>query len=260
MEHAKATRLAENQANRSGTRYLDIQKLLLDFMRTMGPNDVVATTADICFVPEIREIVTNASDEVYEKFKSTLPAQLPDLSKNCIDQRNAYLAELIVAARQTEAAVTASEAAVSDSAAEPMGDAMPSGSPKSSDPMCLLKLATSWFQCPMGYCGSLDYEQAHTHRCLFFMRGNDDTVTNAYIKQMGVQPWNLERTRIQFNVTAAAVAAELVQAYGKDPLVTTAEEMDLMNPRFAILQKDSVAVVTWRRIASSILSVVDLFD
>lgn len=222
------------------------------------PTDVVATAADICFVPDIKRIMMKGSDEEFTKFKATLLDRLPELSRECLEQRDRLLVDLVVKARKPSTAaladvVTESTSAETSADAPNLDktDAPATPSPPSSklpNPKELLRLATSWFKCS-AQCGLIDYDRTNAHGCLFYQRGQQNAATNAYINQMGVQPWNLGRDGLSYSVAAAELATKLIQACGKDPSVTTMEEMDELNPRVAHLHKDNVVVTTWRKTA-----------
>jgi hypothetical protein len=69
---------------------------------------------------------------------------------------------------------------------------------------------------------------------------------------MGVQPWNLDGNLLTYNTESAELATKLISACGLDPKVTTKEEMDALQPRFALLGSTGVEITTWRRIVISL--------
>lgn len=66
-----------------------------------------------------------------------------------------------------------------------------------------------------------------------------------------MQPWNLGGKGLAFETIPAEMATKVVLACGKDPQVTTMEEMDQLKHRFILLHASSVEVVSWRQLVQS---------
>jgi hypothetical protein len=245
MEGCKEAGAREAFANRCGNRFQDIAALFYEFQRFGHPHDLVADPADICFLPDVRDIVENAGDDEFDEFFDTLLDQLPELSRKCLEDREEFMANLV-----RESMARAEESTTGDEPSNGVETASSSASPKQ-----LLSLATTWFSCsfPGRSCKTaFRYEDAHRHGCFFRNQyKKPDSDNHKYIQQLGRQAWNLYGDKLVYLTQEAATVRKILEACDKDPNTTTAEEMDALKPRFALRKQTSVELVGWRGIVSA---------
>lgn len=100
-----------------------------------------------------------------------------------------------------------------------------------------LFLATTFFQCCTSGCVEPnDTERILAHRCLTKLFHSLDPSCDArkalYYRDLGSEPWNFGRSRVEFHQEASAVAHKLVTLYGLDPLVTDGDKMSQDEPLY----------------------------
>jgi hypothetical protein len=251
MENCKEAGTRKALANRCGTRFKQIKGTFDQFQRSGHPYDLVARAADICFMPEVRFVMEEATDEEFVSFAATVLDDLPELSRKCLKVRETFMTNLIPkpATQSKEPAPQSKEPAPTEDSPD---DAPPSASPKE-----MLNLATTWFKCriPASYCmNAFRCEEAHRHPCLFTNQyKTSDTENHTYIQQLETQPWNLYADGLTYATREAAATKELLEACGKDPTTTTAEEMDELKLRFLLRKPSSVEILGWRGIVSAFI-------
>jgi hypothetical protein len=230
MEQCEETGIREALANRVGTRFVQLSAIFDQFKYSGHPHLLLASAADICCLREIRVIMETSSDEEFHAFKASFSDRIPELSHECIEAREDFMANLVPGPVNQPTETTSADTTSTE--IEPV-----SVSPRES-----LKLATTWFQCA-GCREIFRYDCAHRHPCLSKnqWRGVE---TDAYIKQLNAHPWNLCGDGIKY----IRPEADLFTACAVDPEIVTAADMDKLKARFVIAHPNSVGFTSWRGI------------
>lgn len=128
-----------------------------------------------------------------------------------------------------------------------------------------LTLATTFFSDSSSlrsYCCDepISYPEVLVHPCLTMLNPPSISVTTLEketFRLLGSRPWNYNDPPLQFHEDAYAVARSVVQSCGLDPDVTTAAQMDTMNPLIECLEcRDERAgwqpeIMMWRKAVSA---------
>jgi hypothetical protein len=228
METRKKERLRTDFINRQQRRFASILNVVCHFARSRHPNDFSPSAMDICSFSGIKDIVIKGTDEEFRTFKQGLFRQLPDLCTQCLEKRIEVLQSLI----------PCGDRAPSSKAVE---TAAPSESSSQDSPVPVHHLATSWYRCKR-YCDDMfDYRDVltHSHCC-----------NNADLGSDGMQIVEFGVDFVDYVPRAAKVARQLIIACGKDPKVTTVDDMDGLQRRFALMKGSTIEVVAWRTLVS----------
>ena len=166
---------------------------------------------DICWIPEIKTIITEGSAEEFETLKAGLPDILPILAVELKRARLAALSALL-----------------------------PYGNP----PMERLSLATTWFKCERDGCPPLEPKQALAHDCFKQSYPNASESDRHYMGLVG-RPWAL-CPGTSFYEAKAEFARELILAAGGNPETMTHEDMNNHRYRFVQYTHTSVTNESFR--------------
>lgn len=151
MVSCKIDRLAAKERKRVPIRCQKIKDAIDHLQRLGHPHDLHPKPADICFIPEIKDIILTAEKEDFKLFvKQTLPETYATLSQDCLEKREEILADLITKSQHPVLPKTTNLREVGSSAT-------------ASANRKLLDLATSWFFC----CRVMDWREAHDHSCIY---------------------------------------------------------------------------------------------
>jgi hypothetical protein len=158
------------------------------------------------------------------------------LSQECIHKREEYLMQLLVKGHKSFNRSSGKDIVIPDSTDQ-------------------LRLATTWFNCTgkSQRCRiPLDLEEIHRHKCMSRSDIESETYSEHIHLQwaIGEQAWNVNKDRVEYDPQAAKTGWKVVKACGKDPLVTTTEEMDTCKPRFLWVRDNKAKVVSWRGVVS----------
>jgi hypothetical protein len=213
LETIKSKRLQRERAAAINERCRTMASILDAFILTQDLTTAFPSVADVCEMNEVKAIIQGTPVEVTVNRESfaEVEAQLPTL---CDEWRSSKDRELVLMmnAAEVEGSIKVEE-----------------GEEASIDVSCL-QLATTWFSCrdctePISYPRVL----AHSHAIAVDFRNRrgdePDTLTT-----LNCDLWNRNGDRIKFHVRAHEAAKVIVKACGRDPDVTTAEEMNAIDP------------------------------
>jgi hypothetical protein len=232
MEECKAERIRAYLLRRQETRFIAMKEIVKLFKRSCHPNDFIPKPEEIFSLPDVKGILVDGTDEEFDTFKDGLASQLPEL-------RNRYLEKQY---RRLQGKIPRRIAGSSDNAAET------SARSESHDFVPSHQLATSWYTCKKyGSCGVFNSRDILVH--------SDLRPSDARFTSNGVDIRDYFDEYLNYAPKASAMAKKMIIACGKDPKVTTIDEMDKLQARFVSLYRYQAKVVTWWRLVSYCLHV-----
>ena len=230
MEQGKAGRIRAYLLQRQETRFIAMKDIVKLFKRSCHPNDFIPKSEEIFSLSDVKDILVDGTDEEFDTFKDGLISQLPELRNRYLEKQHELLQSRI-----PRRIAGSSNNAVKTSARSESHDFVPSH-----------QLATSWYTCrKYGGCGVFNYRDTLTH--------SDLRPSDARFTSNGMDIRDHCDEYLDYAPKASEMAKKMVIACGKDPKVTTIDEMDKLQARFVSLQRYKVEVLTWWRLVSYFL-------
>jgi hypothetical protein len=190
MHDKRAQRIQREMRDMILTRAGEIAKIVQLNQRQTEWGDFYPLKADICWLPDVRTIITEGSAEEFEALKAGLPDRLPFLTMEFKEARSAALVALL---------------------------------PYKNPSVEKLSLATTWFQCENCWCPALRYSSALVHNCFKWHYSNSPESDQYYMELVG-QPWALSKD-MSFHKEKAELGRKIILAAGGDPETLTYQEM-----------------------------------
>ena len=210
MSDKKTQRIQRETRELISSRVKELTQIVDSNQRQGEPRDFHLSKEDICWIPEIRAIITEGSAEKFDELKAGLADRLPPLAAEFKEARSATLLPLLP---------------YKDSSVEK------------------LSLATTWFKCEHSWCPALRHSGALVHTC-FKRSYSDAPESDRYYMDLVGRPWALSQGTT-FHQKKAEFARELILAVGGDPETVTHEEMDNKGHRFVRRHDSSVTFVSF---------------
>lgn len=197
MSDKKTQRIQRETRELISSRVKELTQIIESYQRQGEPSDFHLLKEDICWIPDIRTLITEGSAEEFEELKAGLDERLPALTAGFEEDRLAALLPLL-----------------------PYGD--PS--------VGKLSLATTWLKCEHSWCAAIRHSGALIHTC-FKRSYSDASESDRYYMDLVGRPWALGQGTL-FYEKKAEFARELILAVGGDPETMTHEDMDKQGHRF----------------------------
>ena len=216
---------AELQRTKWLSRMEKISKIVDSFRSSLShPHDFSPSTADACWIPEVRKAIVDGTDEEFEDRKADVRSRISELSATWLEERRKVFLGLL---------------------------------PQDSPSLEHLSLATTLFDC-MG-CRKLcmRIEEALSHWCLprdngeYFPMFSSTSSANFYYYDVGA-PWDSGHAVYRYSDKLSALVRELVLECGEDPDTITTKEMNRKHHRFVTFGANgSITVLSWFQAVSS---------
>lgn len=179
------------------------------YQRTFHPHDFYPSAADVCRIPDVREVSMDGTDEEFNACIEGLTSRLPELTSKLLGERTAILSALI---------------------------------PFDERPDNVLSLAAVWFNCESCMrhlqCSLLHGLDALVHECLYAKPVGEVAFDTIALRG----GWHATFT---FSKLSSAIARELVLDCHEDPESITLAEMNSKLYRFIVGESDQV-VCSWK--------------
>ena len=225
MERESQRIHSQLDARRHSSRVARVGKVVESFRLSLPhPCDFSPSTADVCWIPEVRKAIVSGTDEEFQKCETELQSRIPELSAIWLEERRKFFLGLL---------------------------------PQDSPSLKHLALATTLFDCTRCYrTGSgMRIEAALSHACLGYGYGTSHeaefpsaTKAKSFHQAAGT-PWDSGFSSYRYAVELPALAREVVLECGEDPDVMTTQEMNNKFHRFACFCRDgAVNVLTWSKV------------
>lgn len=203
MSDKKTQRTQRETRELISTRVRELAQIIDSYQRQGEPNGFHLLKEDVCWIPDIKAIITDGSTKEFEDMKAGLANKLPPLTAEFKESRSAALLSLL---------------------------------PYENPSVEKLSLATTWFKCEHSWCPALRHNGVLTHNC-FKRSYSDASESDRYYMDLVGRPWALGQGTL-FYEKKAEFARELILAVGGDPETMTHEGMDKQGHRF-IRRKDA---------------------
>jgi len=191
------------------------------------PHDFCPSTADVCWIPEVRKAIVDGTDEEFQGLEAELPSRIPGFSATWLEERRKFFLQLL---------------------------------PQDPPSLEHLLLATSFFDCMKcresgmrtedalsHYCRNYSYGYGSEHRVGFSCAASG----GAFYDRAGI-PWDSGFSKYEYSAGHSAVVREVVAACGENPDTTTTQEMNRKHHRFVRFGRDGAfTVLNWSEAVSS---------
>ena len=218
----------EPRDERCKSRVAGVRKIVDSFRFSLHPYDFSPSTADVCWIPNVREAILDGTDEEWQRCEADLPARIPELSAAWLEKRRKVFLGLL-----------------------------PHGSPNPED----LSLVTTLFDCTECSEFGMRIESAISHSCRYDIgdkaRSSGVDSARSLWKYTGT-PWNSGLAKYRYSAELSAIARQIVLECGENPDTITIQEMNGSNHRFVRNEGDRMAyIINW---VEAVSSVARLFD
>jgi len=217
---------AQLDARRCESRIARVREIFDSFHFLLPhPHDFSPSTADICWIPEVRKVIVDGTDEDFQGLKADLPSRIPDLSAAWLEERRKFFSQLL---------------------------------PQDPPSLQHLLLATTFFDCVQCRESGMRIEKALVHYCYNYGYGSKHKAgfsnaasAGAFYNRAGV-PWDSGFSKYQYSAEFSAIVREVVVECGENPDTVTIQEMNRKNHRFVCFGRDGkVTVLNWSEAVSS---------
>ena len=218
---------AKFDAGRCHSR-LDRIGVLVDSFRLSlpHPHDFSPSRADVCWMPEVRKIIVDGTNEEFQECEADLRSRIPELSIAWLEERRKVFMKLL---------------------------------PQDSPSLEHLSLATTLFDCAKCHKFGLHIEDALSHSCHTYDYGREHraSFTNAASASTFYSwariPWDSGLAKYEYSAERSALVREIVAQCGEDPDTITTQEMNRKHHRFARFgcRDGMIAVLNWLEAVSS---------
>ncbi|KDQ60883.1 hypothetical protein JAAARDRAFT_31885 [Jaapia argillacea MUCL 33604] len=231
MELIRVERLQRLRKEQLKCRERIATKLLEEYLLTIPATQICPGSSSLVFMEPFRTIITSPSDvDVTPESFSDAKAQLPSL---VAEWRQSVNQELLALFQSEPSKKPKSKKSKSKSKSKPTHSTVVITPEDESK----LSLATTFFTCSNCTHEVIDYERATAHECMSkYYRVREcmdhDPETRDLIEDLRIAPWTTAGNPLSISQRDSTFAAVLLQLCGKDPAVTTAAEMEELDPRF----------------------------
>jgi len=190
------------------------------------PHDFSPSSADVCWIPEVRKTIVDGTDEEFQECETDLRSRIPELSAAWLEERQKVFMGLL---------------------------------PQDSPTLEHLSLATTLFDCVKCHRFGLRIEDALSHSCHSYNYGREhrETFTNAasastfFLRTS--PPWDSGFSKYEYSTKLSALVREVVVQCGEDPDTITTQEMNRKHYRFVRFgcRDGMIAVINWLEAVSS---------
>lgn len=220
MSDKKMQRIQRETRELISSRVRELAQIVDSSQRQGEPGEFHLLKEDICWIPDIKSIITQGSPEEFEDLKAGLPEKLRTLTAEFKEARSVALLSLL---------------------------------PYENPSIEKLSLATTWFKCEHNWCPALRHTGVLAHNC--FKRSYPDaSESDRYYMDLVGRPWALGQGT-SFHEKKTEFARELILAIGGDPETMTHEEMDNQGHRFVRRSDTSVTFESFYFMARRIPSI-----
>lgn len=182
------------------------------------PHDFSPSTADLCWIPEVRKAIVDGTDEEFQIRETEIRSRIPELSTTWLEERRRVFLKLL---------------------------------PQDSPSLEHLSLATTLFDCMKCREFGMRIEDALSHACEyrhddeFFAKFSSINSANIFYYDVGA-PWDSGLAKYRYSAKLSAIVREIVLGCGEDPDTITTKEMNRKHHRFAFFDADGpISVLSW---------------
>jgi len=206
-----------------GFRTGKIEEIVSSFRSTLHPHDFSPSTADVCWIPEVRKAIVSGTDEEFQDREAEVRSRISELSATWLEERKNVLLKRL---------------------------------PQDSPGVEHLSLATTLFDCKGCNKFGMRTEKALSHRCRYdddrrIPKFPNSTSRRYFCHEVGI-PWDLRIPMYRYSKELSALVRAIVLECGEDPDTITTKEMNKKHHRFVSFGKNvSIAVLSWSQAVSS---------
>jgi len=218
---------AQLDAGRCESRIRRVGVIVDSFLLSLPhPHDFSPSRDDICWIPEVRKIIVDGTDEEFRECETDLRSRIPELSVAWLEERRKFFLKLL---------------------------------PQDSPTLEHLSLATTLFDCTKCPKVGLHIEDALSHSCYSYNYGGEHRASfrnaasaSAFYMRTGT-PWDSGLAKYEYSAKLSALVREVVVQCGEDPDTITTQEMNRRHHRFARFgcRDGTIAVLNWLEAVSS---------
>jgi len=216
---------AEFNTARWRGRIAKVQKIVDSFRFSLPhPYDFSPSTADICWIQEVRKAIIDGTDEEFQDREADIQLRIPELSATWLEERRKVFLQLL---------------------------------PRKPPSLEHLSLATTLFDCLECHKFGIRIEEALSHRCRYHhdneCREKFSSVDSANVFHYDVRaPWDSGLAKYRYSAQLSALVKEVVLECGENPDTITTKEMNRKHHRFACFGRDgTIRVLSWLDAVSS---------
>jgi len=210
---------AKLNAARWRDRIAKVQEMVDSFHFSLPhPHDFFPSTADICWIPEVRKAIVDGTDEEFQDCEADIKPRIPELSAAWLEERRKVFLQLL-----------------------------PQDPPRLED----LSLATTLFDCMKCHKFGMRIEDVLSHRCPYrhdneyMAKFSSINSANVFYYDLGA-PWNSGLAEYRYSAKLSALVKEVVLECGENPDTITTKEMNRKHHRFARFGRDGmIKVLSW---------------
>jgi len=201
-----------------------IKEIVSSFRSSLPhPHDFSPSTADVCWIPEVRKAIVGGTDEEFQDCEAEIRSRISELSATWLEERKKVLLKLL---------------------------------PQDSPGMEHLSLVTTLFDCKCCSKFGMRIEEALSHRCYYdddrrIPKFPNSTSRRYFCHEVGI-PWDLRIPMYRYSGELSALVRAIVLECGEDPDTITTKEMNEKHHRFVSFGTNgSIAVLSWFQAVSS---------
>ena len=220
MKRESARINAQLEAQRCKSRIAGVKKIVDSFRFSLShPHDFSPSTADVCWIPEVRNTIIDGTDEEFQHCEADLRSRIPELSAAWLKERRKFFLQLL---------------------------------PQKPPSLEHLALATSLFNCTGCREYGMRIEAAFSHYCHAVRRRRaiyyDSEHRASYSSVASANafydtPWGSWFPEFEFSAELSVLVREVVFECGENPDTLTTQEMNKKHHRFARLGGGGVITV-----------------
>lgn len=187
------------------------------------PHDFSPSTADICWIPEVRKAVVDGTDEEFHDCIVDIRSKISELSAGWFEERINFFMRLL---------------------------------PQDPPTQGHLSLATTLIDCTRCRKVGMHIEEALSHHCCFHYNDgfkaqfSNVTCAHVYYSTVG-SPWNSGLAEYRYSTELASLTRDLLLECGENPNTITVREMNRRNHRFVRFDSSRITVLNWVEAVSS---------
>jgi len=219
-------RLDRLNARRCESRITRVETIVDLFRLSLPhPRDFSPSTADICWIPEVRKAIVDSTDKDFQSLEANLRSTLPELSATLLEERRKFFLQLLPQ------------------------------DPPSLQPFLLV---TTFFDCMKCSESGMRTEDVLSHFCGSYGYGSEHsagflsaTSARSFYNRAG-GPWDSGFSKYNYSARLSASAREVVVECGENPDTTTVQEMNRKHHCFVRSDGDGrITVLNWLEAVSS---------
>jgi len=220
MRHESTQLRNQLDAERCKGRIAAVKTIVDSFRFSLPhPHDFSPSTADVCWIPEVRKIIIDGTDQEFRDCKSDLRSRIPGLSAAWLEERRKFFLQHL---------------------------------PQDSPNLEHFSLATTLFDCMRCRKYGLRIEEAVSHGCYSYRHAKENEADFASAASASTfyihagSPWDSRYSKYQYSVERSTFVREVVVECGQDPDTVTIQEMKRKHHRFARFDLGGkISVLDW---------------